>query len=347
AEITNEPVEEVASPVDEAAETMVDAPLPSLAPPEVPAAPIPTAAPLAETTTSSPTVSHDEPVSSPSRSRSLPWLPIAAVTGVVAFIGIWMLTLKGGQNWWAAKKQERQTLPVQPTPVPLIVRIQEKLDQARSHFANGEYPEAIALVNEVKGLDSNNADATALLGQIEVAKEKKATMERIAERDRKVDALLSEARAARVRRNRPEARAKLGEALRLDFENGIVKSELAALDTEEMNQKKAEEEAAALAKREKEAAEMKVAEAAKQEEARREADAERKRTAAQDETPQKKPKATAQRSQRARPEEDSSDRSPRRNIVNREDRLTPTPNRTQPKVRATPAPVNRGTAPGG
>src|SRR4029434_9255873 len=96
ADITSEPVEEVASPVDEAAETMVDAPLPSLAPPEVPAAPIPTAAPLAETTTSSPTVSHDEPVSSPSRSRSLPWLPIAAVTGVVAFIGIWMLTLKGG-----------------------------------------------------------------------------------------------------------------------------------------------------------------------------------------------------------------------------------------------------------
>jgi serine/threonine protein kinase len=344
AEITNEPAEEIASPVDEAAETLVDAPLPSFAPREVPTAPIPREAPSTET--SSPSVSHDEPDSSPSRSRSLSWLPIVAVAGVVAFIGIWMMIPKDGQNWWMAKNQGRQTPLVQPTPVPLIVRIQEKLDQARSHFANDEYPEAIALLNEVQGLDSNNADATVLLGQIEEAKRKKAERERIAERDRKVDGLLSEAQSARERRNRQEARAKLLEARMLDLENKIVKSELEALDTEEMNQKKAEEEAAALAKREKEAADMKATEAARQEEARREAEAERKRTASQDETPQKKAKVATSRPQRARTEEDSGDR-PRRNIVNREDRLPPTPNRTPPKVRATPAPVNRGTAPGG
>jgi hypothetical protein len=344
AEITIEPEEEVATPVDEAAETLVDAPLPPLAPPEAPEADVPPAAPPIETT-SSPKVFHDEPASSPSRSRPRPWLPMVAVVGVAALVGIWMLVPKDDQN----QNQGQQTLPVQPTPVPLVVRIQEKLDQARSHFTNGEYAEAIALLNEVQALDSNNADASALLGQIEEAKRKKAEMERIAERDRKVDALLSEAQSARARRNRQEARAKLLEARMLDLENKIVKSELDALDTEEMNQKKADEEAAALAKREKEAAEMKAAAAeARQEEIRREEEAERKRTASQNETSQKKPKVATPRPQRTRPEEDTSDRPPRRNIVNREDQRPPTPSRTPPKVRTTtPAPVNRGTAPGG
>jgi serine/threonine protein kinase len=356
AEIAEERMEEAAAPMDEAAETLVDAPLPELessvpvpVPAPVPAILEPSPPPPAEIEQSGTTI-VEEAVSSPSRRRSLPWLPIAAAVGVAAIVGIWMGMPKDDANQNMAIVPNPQPLPVQPTPVPIAHLVQPKLEQARIHIGSEEFTEATALLNEVQGLDPNNADAAALLTQVDVAKRKKADMEALAERDRKVSQLIDESRAAKQRRNLVEARAKLREARMLDFENSIIKSELDAVDSVEMAQKQAEEEAKAQANREqadmKAAADARAAEA-KQEEARREA--ERKRMAAQEEPPQKKAKAVTPRPSRERVREsnDSSDRPPKKPVATREDQRPPTPSRNPPKVRATPAPVNRGTAPGG
>jgi serine/threonine protein kinase len=356
AEIAEDRPEEVAAPIDEAAETLVDAPLPEPEPPVPVPAPAPAIAqpapsPLPEIERSS-TATVEEAVSSPSRRRSLPWLPIAAAAGVVAIVGIWMGMPKDDAKQKGTVISTPRSLPVQPTPVPIADRVQAKLEKARSHITGEEYPEAIALLNEVQGLDPNNADAAGLLTQIDSAKRKKAEMEAIAERDRKVNELIEQGRSAKQRRNLVEARAKFREARLLDFENSIIQSELDAVDSAEMAQKKAEEDAKALAKQEREA-EMKAAEA-KQEEARRVADAERKRIAAQEEPAQKKAKdATPRPRQRVREGNDTSasDRPPKRTAATREDQRPPaTPPRTQNPARSTPPPpksVFKGGPPGG
>jgi hypothetical protein len=351
--------------VDEAAITQVAEPIPSLVPVSQPVSEAPAEAPARPERSGR--TSLIEPVSSPAKRKAKPWLPIAAIVGVVA-VGSVLMIIPRGEKGPMVTVTATPAPVAPPTPVPIVTEIQTKLDRARAHMAKEEYDEAIALLKAVQGVDADNAAAAVLLTQIDEAKRVIAEKAKMAEREKKVAEYLDQAKLARDRRDWPAVRRAVTEARKLDFQNALLRSDIESLDADatageekvaEMEQqRKAAEEAeqnrqAAM----KEAARQREIEAAKQREA--DAEADRKRIAAREaataEANAQKRARQATPRPRARVENNNSDRPPSRRVTNREDERPPAPARILPPSRpSTPAPqprrpgnVFRGGPPGG
>jgi hypothetical protein len=369
--IAEEPAPVVEDEVDEAAITQVEAfvplPMPAVPQPEPEQEPEPVSAtsaapepaprdfalptPRPET---SRMVAAEEPVSSPSRTKSKPWLPIAAVVGVIVIAGIWIAVSRRDQQPGMIVKVPA-TPAAQPTPVPIVTEIETKLQRARGHVANEEFDEAIALLKAVQGIDPNNADASALLTQIDEAKRVKADKALMAERERKVGDYMQQAKAARERRDWPAMRVALREARKLDFQNALMRSELENLDSEaaqgekeaaaaEMERKRLAEEAEDKRLKDLAATREKENEATKKREAEREAaerEAESKRIAMQESQQQKK-RSTPRPIRR--PADDNDDQPVRRQPVasRGDDDRPPAPTQTRTPARSTPVPARIG-----
>lgn len=300
--------------------------------------------------------------SPPARKQTVPWLPVAGAAGIIAVIGIWLGMPKDKGTHEEPGAKGTTPHPAEPTPVPIVPESETKLQRARALYSNQEFPEAIALLKAVQQLDPKNEDAANLLAEIDkISREKQA----MAKRQEEISGLLAKADAAMNRESWKEMRDALEEVLKLDPQNAPAISQLSNLADAEKEWARAEKEREnELLAEEKERERQRIA-AMQAEQRQREADKERarqmeqerQRNTAEDESPRKKPKATPR--QRARTEEDSNDRPPKRVAPSREDQRPPAPTRQQPQpsARSTPAPapqspkpppnVFRGGPPGG
>lgn len=344
-EVVEEPEEEVeATIVDEAAATLVDAPLPKPPAPVEPVAPILPSVPPRETLVRrpEPQISRGFPVQkaapSPARNRSIPWIPIAGVAGVATIVGIWMAIPKD-----AGKRVEPTTpittpRPPEPTPDPKIAEIATKLKRSRELFSSQEFPEATALLKDVQQLDPANSEVANLLQQIEKIESEKMAMAKL---QQDIAGAFAKADAALAREDWARMRAALEEVLQLDPQNEIAASRLKDLKEaqNEWDRVEKEQRERQLAEQQKEREREQQRKAAEMQAAEEQREQERARRAAEEDTPKKKARAATPRPQRARQEEDTSDRPPRRTPVNREDQRPPAPSRPQVQPRSTPAPA--------
>jgi serine/threonine protein kinase len=350
------------TPVDEAAATLMDAPLPEL-PPAAPVSPIPPAmiTPKRETLRSF-SAPVNEAVSPPARRRPIPWVPIAAAAGIAAIAGVWMVIPKDKGKHEPPNPQSTTPRPVNPTPVPIVTDSETKLQRARALVSSQEFPEAIALLKGIRQLEPENAEAIRLLTEIDKIQQEQAAKAAMAKRQQDIDALLTQSEIAMDREQWAEMRSALEKVVQLDPQNSSAIAQLNNLKDAETEWTRAEEQRQTEQKeaedreRQRRIAAMQQQQQAEDE--RRNAQ-ERPRNTARDDTPSKKPKATP-RPQRARDDDDSSDRPPRRATASREDDRPPASTRVQPVRRATPAPapspsvqpgrrqnVFKGGAPGG